>query len=99
MGKLLSTLDELDDTGQIGDWCFMNDDADMMLRHPVRDEGGRGEVCHLYLRTKDKPNAQTPCWDWDGNRESPTVSPSIRVWDGKGDQWHGYLRQGNLVNA
>ncbi len=40
-------------------------------------------------------------WEWDGNREAPTLSPSILVHGGKDqpDQWHGYLRSGKLVNA
>jgi hypothetical protein len=42
-----------------------------------------------------------PAWEWDGNREAPTLSPSILVHGGKGqpDQWHGWLRAGKLVTA
>lgn len=31
-------------------------------------------------------------WTWDGNRERPTVSPSILHMDGC--RWHGFLRAG-----
>lgn len=36
--------------------------------------------------------AQGPSWQWDGNRERPTLSPSIR--DISHCKWHGYLRAG-----
>lgn len=31
-------------------------------------------------------------WTWDGNREKPTVNPSILHMDGC--RWHGFLRAG-----
>ncbi len=31
-------------------------------------------------------------WTWDGNREAPTISPSIQHLDGC--RWHGFLRGG-----
>jgi hypothetical protein len=34
-------------------------------------------------------------WDWNGNREIPTFSPSINC---KGC-WHGYIRKGRCVSA
>lgn len=37
---------------------------------------------------------RSPEWDWDGERDEPTLTPS--VWfnkDAPGD-WHGWLRQG-----
>lgn len=39
-------------------------------------------------------------WEWDGNREAPTLTPSILKWQldkhGKrvGEHWHGYLTAG-----
>ena len=41
-----------------------------------------------------------PSWEWDGNREKPTLSPSINILQldeaGKrtGEHWHGWLRDG-----
>ena len=34
---------------------------------------------------------------WDGNIERPTFDPSIWLSDRKG--WHGYIQDGNLVDA
>ena len=33
-----------------------------------------------------------PCWNWDGNEQSPTLTPSIH-WPG---EWHGYLTNGQF---
>lgn len=51
-----------------------------------------GELVHLYITSPTVPNDQKPAWDWDGNREWPTLSPSINVID----RWHGFLRKGKL---
>jgi hypothetical protein len=31
-------------------------------------------------------------WQWDGNRERPTITPSIQIMDGC--RWHGFLTNG-----
>lgn len=33
-------------------------------------------------------------WTWDGNRDAPTVSPSVYFNRGEPGEWHGYLRVG-----
>lgn len=33
-----------------------------------------------------------PSWEWNGNRESPTLAPSVRQLN---CGWHGWLRSGN----
>ena len=38
--------------------------------------------------------APSPSWQWDGDREKPTLSPSVHhILDGK-THWHGWLRTG-----
>lgn len=40
---------------------------------------------------EQKPEAR-PSWSWDGNRDTPTLSPSVRF---VGDcKWHGFLQAG-----
>lgn len=42
-------------------------------------------------------------WDWDGNLDKPTLSPSILFGDGHIDnrecRWHGFLRNGEWIDA
>jgi hypothetical protein len=39
--------------------------------------------------------ANDPSWDWDGNREAPTLWPSLHAVG----HWHGWLKQGVFVQA
>ena len=105
MGQLLKDLDALDSRGNLGDWCFVEPNEYhgliMFLRYPISDEEwfkwhdfppnedypNRGDVVGIPL-SGDKP----PVWQWDGNRECPTVSPSINVIG----RWHGYFRNGKI---
>ena len=50
---------------------------------------GCGRVAGLRLRNVTD---ERPSWIWDGNREKPTLSPSIYAKYDCG--WHGYLRAG-----
>lgn len=36
-------------------------------------------------------------WSWNGNREKPTVKPSIFFNQGKPGEWHGYLTDGEFI--
>jgi hypothetical protein len=38
--------------------------------------------------------APSPSWDWDGNREAPTLSPSVHDMPDGVTHWHGWLRAG-----
>lgn len=50
---------------------------------------GCGNESYLPLRGRGHPHE----WDWDGNREAPTLSPSIHN-TGMPCRWHGWLRAG-----
>lgn len=51
-----------------------------------------GELVHLYITSVRAPNDQKPAWEWNGDKELPTILPSIHVIG----RWHGYLRNGKL---
>lgn len=58
--------------------------------------GGHGFSC---------PYEGPGAWNWDGNRESPTLTPSILVniiWGEEEELielWHGYLTAGQFVSV
>jgi Family of unknown function (DUF6527) len=93
---------------QIGDWCFTDNDSVIWLVIPVDplsgDNGGK-TIIRLPIAINGISNYpyddKHPTWDWDGNKEKPTLSPSIRTFGNKGmpDRWHGFLRQGKLITA
>ena len=101
---LCKDWDDLNTNGQLGDWCFFEGsdrNTYIAFRYPHPDtknyppeylETYRGEMSHVPVSTGEK---QASCWLWDGNRESPTISPSIHIIG----SWHGYIRNGKLENA
>lgn len=51
---------------------------------------------HGYLPlNRDRAATQQPSWDWNGDVQNPTLSPSILSQTSRGGcGWHGYLRSG-----
>jgi len=83
-------LDDLETNGQKGDWAFLKNDTWIAIRYG--DSSFKGMVI-IPIADKDKLN-----WNWNGNKESPTLTPSILVetvpdWN---EGWHGYLTNGKL---
>jgi hypothetical protein len=57
---------------------------------------GCGSFSQLAIGLKTKPqNDVQPTWSWDGNRETPTLTPSIHHIG----HWHGYLTAGFWTQA
>lgn len=84
-----------------GDYCFLIAD-----REGDRTAGDDETPTHIYFvdpagnrtRLPIKPTANG--WDWNGDRESPSLKPSIRTdggqtWKG----WHGWLGNGVMADA
>ena len=58
---------------------------------------GPHTAAHGIKRDGNGQNGGRPQWEWDGNREAPTFSPSINCEKHCG--WHGYLRKGRCVTT
>lgn len=61
-----------------------------------------GSLCTLPIGTGTKPvEPDRHTWLWDGNREKPTLSPS--VWhdprSGSVHEWHGWIRAGRMESV
>lgn len=54
--------------------------------------GGNFACCSLK---PGHPNG----WDKAGPDDKPTLHPSIRVSDQRGERWHGWLREGRFVSV
>lgn len=56
---------------------------------------GCGEMMSVSFRSERRPT-----WQWDGNREKPTLTPSINILqlneagEQIGEHWHGFLTAG-----
>lgn len=73
-----------------GDWCFPDGDH-IFIHLPT------GDFARLPIDANCREEWGDPCWQWDGNRENPTITPSILM-RGMGE-WHGYMTAGKLVSV
>lgn len=74
----------------------------LLLKVPFVEDGkvieGKVEVLRLFpRRSKDNWAESGQVKGWDGNKEKPTLTPSIWARNRKG--WHGYLTNGKLFRA
>lgn len=46
-------------------------------------------------RDGQNKNGGAAQWDWDGDRDAPTFTPSVNC----GGCWHGYIRAGRCVDV
>lgn len=107
---LRKNLYDLETNGLVGDWSFLENEQGLhiFLRHPRKEQEifgdeARGEIVHLPIRIGESISSPV-CWGWNGNREAPTITPSILVYGGDGnggrtEYWHGFLTDGKLVTV
>jgi len=93
---LRGDFDEL----EVGDWCFINGESYIGIRMGESER----DCCILPIRKNDDVTTvrERVCWEWDGDREAPTLHPSILHWGNGKDTdatWHGYLQAGLLILA
>ena len=75
--------------GEVGDWMLVRDH--ICIETP-------GGTAVLPIDEKCREEWGGPCWQWDGNREAPTITPSIQIRGSQGE-WHGWMTEGKLVTA
>lgn len=100
MGMLRESEEALFKEGQCGDWAFKTvaDTTYILMRLPEVGSGPRGSVTSLPVCRSPKVENK---WLWDGNRERPTLTPSILIFmprpdGGRDELWHGYMTAGVL---
>ena len=93
---LRTSLDDLDTQGQRGDWCFLNNNELIAIR--FGEDAFTGLV---VIPIAENAMQGKPHWQWNGNMEAPTLSPSILVHENPGwsKGWHGFMREGKLIDA
>lgn len=99
---LVRTPREVRDGGWPGAFCYTGEGpgsfpGGIVFACPC----GCGDVSGIPIGTD--PAALGPAWLWDGNREAPTLTPSLLKSGGTprpgrpaGCGWHGWLRAGEF---
>ena len=86
--------------GGAGTFCWILDDGNRSL-YLFLPSG----VSRWAIRPHTLPNGHS--WEWDGNEDAPTLSPSLHViargWPDRGipdkTLWHGWVKAGKLTEA
>jgi hypothetical protein len=78
---------------QVGDfwWDVTDGRRCLVVVLPIKGSK-RGLRCEFSINHKNHCNAQ---WAWDGNVDAPTLTPSLHAVG----HWHGWVRNGQLVEA
>lgn len=80
----------------VGDWCFINGTTHIGIKLSDKEN----DSCILPIQNLLAPRyIEGVSWNWDGNMEAPTLTPSILHWGAGRDNpptWHGYLKNGKL---
>jgi hypothetical protein len=88
--------DELFDAIGEGDgFRFVGEGADGGPKWMIFECPWTGQDCRIALRP-NQTLANGASWSWDGNREAPTINPSINC---GGCGWHGFVRGGKFEPA
>jgi len=80
---------------KVGEWQFANDYTAIWIHVPSHLPPDRWLPSLVRIPISDTGSSAPPVWQWDGNKEAPTLTPSIDVHG----IWHGWLRGGTLVEA
>lgn len=95
--KMRAVKDGFDDIQQLGDFCINAEGTRIQMAIPSTRPFLQKEKGWTYIDLpigREKP-VPGPSWQWDGNREKPTLAPS--VW--AHGHWHGWIRNGEMVEA
>ena len=86
---------DFEENGKKGDWCFVSKDTHIWIQ--FGDDNFKDSVSLPISIDRSIPGS----WTWNGDKEKPTLTPSILIHAVEGWQkgWHGFLINGILVTC
>lgn len=90
------------DTVNAGHWHFYQRYGEPDGSPPAGILFGCPCGCGSMWGVSIRPGEAGPTWNWDGNREQPTLTPSILIYQMNeraekiGEHWHGFLTAGEF---
>jgi hypothetical protein len=81
--------DAVVDRHEAGAFMWVVDDEGRRIIYTCPLGAGK-RACAVPIHPNVLPNGAS--WQWDGNEEAPTLSPSINCVGGCG--WHGWIQNG-----
>lgn len=87
------SIEDLLDNGNVGDFYLDEARGEFWIECP--------NVGLIRIPTQESLENGAR-WQWDGNVDAPTLTPSINVNASLGDdkpKWHGWMRNGELISC
>lgn len=91
----LVSVEKFETDPAVGDYYFTTIDGGqkaIWLKYGPTINSWVDNICHLPVTP-----GKYMSWDWDGNEEQPTLTPSIKTTHHTGEVFHGYLTAGELI--
>lgn len=85
---------EIDARGQFA-WKFEGDARYLVFAEPNARTGNPESYMLAAIPVRQELNETGKHWGWDGNEDKPTLTPSVHSIG----HWHGWVRDGVLVEA
>lgn len=86
-------VDSLGDISNLGDFAWGGEPGKETIFIAIPDKTRRGWCTTVWtINHRNRLDAQ---WSWNGNKEKPTLAPSLHCVG----MWHGWVRNGMLVEA
>jgi hypothetical protein len=97
-GRRYDSVADLLNLGTVGDWAFSPEEEPPAIWIRTPDGSPSGTMSRLPITPID---SVLDAWAWDGNRDAPTISPSIHRLPVVGFKagWHGFMRAGRLESC
>lgn len=94
--KMRAVEDGFDGIQQLGDFCINAEGTRVQMAIPSKSghAASRGWA-YVDLPIGTEKPTPGPSWKWNGDREKPTLEPSIHTHG----HWHGWVRNGEMVEA
>lgn len=87
-------IDAVTDRHEPGAFVWIVDDEGRRIIYTCPRGAGK-RACAVPIHPNALPNGAS--WQWNGNEEAPTLTPSINCVGGCG--WHGFITQGRMSGA
>lgn len=93
MRRMLDAPDSDRESPRLGDFRWLITKQGRVLQVCIPHDGPSGFIFSQWtIGFKNECGAQ---WSWDGNEDAPTLRPSLHAVG----IWHGWVRDGHLVEA
>ena len=92
--KRVAKTEDLDNVGEFA-WDDQGDGRHLAVLLPSPTSAAPDNYAYIRIRVAQGGNVSGVHWGWNGDEDKPTLTPSVHAHG----HWHGWVRDGMLVEA